>query len=261
VAMARSRVAYIRGGLVLASATLAILLLRSRSRCKAPKRAYDSLAFAANAGTLPDPPTVSAEEPLVGVELAQRLAKTLQAKFGNDNRFGYVHRDYCGDTVFFQDGTFYVAPMSGDGYPPQTGSSYYSFGSEGEFVDWIATQSDAIFSGRGEGPLHKDGDWYDNQTLSIARIREYRDEFFPEGLMVVIFEVDEEGEIHAKLKATGKLIASAIDRLIDQDCNGVKTVDGFVDYLETHYPGQTFEFVLPDGATVDRTTPLKHLKP
>mmetsp|Transcript_42886 Transcript_42886/g.82134 ORF Transcript_42886/g.82134 Transcript_42886/m.82134 type:complete len:127 (-) Transcript_42886:104-484(-) len=117
-------------------------------------------------------------EQTVGEELAQRLARKLQAKPGHhpNGGFGYVHRDYCGDTVFFQDGRFSIAPLEVDGYPPREGTAYISFDSEASFVEWLAAQGDATLTGEHEGPLKKSGTMIGNQTLSIDRIRDYVEE-------------------------------------------------------------------------------------
>merc|ERR1712129_471984 len=87
----------------------------------------------------------------VGLELAARVAEALIAKPGSGNGFAYDHRDFCGDTVYFQDGAFHIASVN-DGRPC---GPYASFASEAGFVAWLDGQTDRDLMGYTDGKLKK----------------------------------------------------------------------------------------------------------
>jgi hypothetical protein len=180
----------------------------------------------------------------------------LELKPGTENSFGYAHRDYCGDTVFCVDGTFYVGPQGPDGYPPVEGDAYISFASVREFIDWISVQSDDVFSGRVEGPLKKDGCWIDNQTLSVTRIQKYCDNYLPQNpKKIVVLEFDGAAcAFTPKDKATGESLLSYRINMAGLKQYGVVSVADYeCKYLKKEFPTCEFEYVLPDGTSVDRT--------
>ena len=96
--------------------------------------------------------TVKDTATTVGTKLATRVAN----KLASGKVMTYVHRDYCGIGLKF-DGGKYVMGEFYDGYLYRNGRDQ-SWSTKGEFVTWLAAQSDHTFGNPG------------NQRITLERL-------------------------------------------------------------------------------------------
>jgi hypothetical protein len=90
------------------------------------------------------------KEPPYGRELAEGVAALLD----RGEWIGDSHAYYCGTGFAMVDGKYCWAHID-DGFP---GKVLQAFSSRGDFVDWLAAQTDASFEAwSGEGPVQIPG--------------------------------------------------------------------------------------------------------
>lgn len=97
-----------------------------------------------------------------GISLATRITDALDSGMSILN----THRDYCGMGLV-KEGENYVYGSVFDGYLQEPDPSG-SFGSRKEFIDWLASQSDALFAGR---EIENEFYW-DNQRITRQRLED-----------------------------------------------------------------------------------------
>lgn len=97
-----------------------------------------------------------------GKALATKVTEKLLKSSDVNHGLYHAHRDYCGLSLFNENGLFKLTTVY-DGYGPE--STIISFDSKVEFIEWLALENDQSMSLYGEK--------FNNQTITKIRLDWY----------------------------------------------------------------------------------------